>query len=76
MENFTFLWVHSKEISNQARKAWISGRDAVRTGFRKNIGKRDEQSLRVAVRVNGAANVRSSFFAVRRLMCWKHRLLF
>jgi hypothetical protein len=29
----------------------------------------DRQSLRVAVRVNGAVNVRSSFFAVSRSMC-------
>ena len=24
VENLTFLWVHSKEMSNQAKKAWIS----------------------------------------------------
>jgi hypothetical protein len=29
----------------------------------------DRQSFRVAVRVNGAMNVRSSFFAVSRSMC-------
>jgi len=27
VENLTFLWVHSKEMSNQAKKAWMSGQD-------------------------------------------------
>ena len=30
----------------------------------------DKQSFRVAVRLNGAVNVRSSFLAVSRSMCW------
>ena len=37
VENFTFLWVHSKEMSNQARKAWTSGKAKVQSFIRYQI---------------------------------------